>query len=76
MTVVYLNRGTSNLHQEKTCENFIPYRMKRATVKKSTSLHTIKLVFHTCTYYFISTNVISYLIGSYVSYLLQPVLYV
>ena len=34
--------------------------MDNCTVKKSTSFHTIKLVYHTCTYYFIPANVISY----------------
>ena len=42
--------------------------MDNCTVKKSTSFHTIKLVYHTCTYYFIPANVISYLIGI-ISYL-------
>ncbi len=60
--------GNSVPHQEKTCQNFIPYGMKWATVKKSTSFHTIKLAFHTYTNYFILANVISYFIVT-ISYL-------
>jgi hypothetical protein len=65
-----VSKGYFFRHQEKTCENFIPYSMKWATVKKSSSFHTIKLVFHTYTYSFIPSNVISYLIGI-ISYILM-----